>query len=274
MVVSASGVELHYSVRGDGPTCFVLTAIGTKPYERLMPAQLSERLRLVFVDLRGGGRSTADPRALTFDVLAEDLEAIRADLGVEHVAVLGHSILGVLAVEYARRCPSRVSHAILAGTPPRGDMTWLAAQSAAFFEQDAPDDRKRRLRENLAALPAQASPGQALLAQTPTRFFDAAFDAAPLFAESEASPALLAHLMGTLTRAWDITADIDTLRVPMFVAHGRHDYTVPHVLWRDVVPRIPGATWHLFDGHQPFFEEPDLFAAALTDWMNRVRVPA
>jgi pimeloyl-ACP methyl ester carboxylesterase len=59
---------------------------------------------------------------LTFYVLTVDLEAIRHTLGIECVSILGHSILGTLAIEYARRCPENVSHVIAVGTPPKGDM--------------------------------------------------------------------------------------------------------------------------------------------------------
>ncbi|WP_437507473.1 alpha/beta fold hydrolase [Sorangium sp. So ce1099] len=70
-----------------------------------------------------------------------------------------------------------------------------------------------------------------------------------------------------------ITADPSSLRVPLLSAHGRHDYTVPCALWEGVVPTWPDATLHLFEqsGHQPFFEEPERFAAAVTDWMSRQR---
>ncbi|WP_437622988.1 alpha/beta fold hydrolase [Sorangium sp. So ce1151] len=39
------------------------------------------------------------------------------------------------------------------------------------------------------------------------------------------------------------------------------------------MPTLPDATLHLFEqsGHQPFFEEPERFAAAVTDWMSRQR---
>jgi pimeloyl-ACP methyl ester carboxylesterase len=148
--VVVDGAELSYSTRGNGPACLVLSTIGTKPYERMTCSQPSDRLGLVNVDLRGGGRSTGDQTDLTFDVLAADLEAIRADLGVKRIAVLGHSILGVLAIEYGRRCPASVSHVIAVGTPPRSDMAWLSAKSASFFEEDASEDRKRLLRDNLA----------------------------------------------------------------------------------------------------------------------------
>ena len=262
-MVAVDGAELFYTTRGAGPVCLVPSAIGTAPYERMMPAPLAECLRLVHVDLRGGGRSTGDAAVLTFDLVASDLEAVRVDLGVDRVAVLGHSILGMLAIEYGRRCPETVSHVIAVGTPPRGNMAEVAGAAQAFFAEDASDERKRLLRENLARLPETPTPMQAMIAQTPTRFFDALLDAAPLFAEAVSRPELLMHLMGTLAPSWDVSRDAATLRVPILIAHGRYDYTVPHRLWEGVTDILPDATFALFarSGHQPFFEEPERFAA-------------
>jgi proline iminopeptidase len=269
MIVSVKGAELYSSTRGAGPACVVLSSIGTKPYEHQTPPALSDRLKLVYVDLRGSGRSTGDPADLTFDVLAEDLEAIRAEIGVKRIAVLGHSILGALAVEYARRCPASVSHVIAVGTPPSGDMALLSAKAASFFEEDASEERKRILRDNLAKLPPGASPAEVMVAQTPLRFFDARFDPTPLLAEAEVKPQFFAHLMGTLAPAWDITVGSSSLRVPIFIALGRYDYTVPYALWDGIAPTLPRATLQIFEqsGHQAFFEEPDRFARSVAHWM-------
>ncbi len=271
MTVSVRGADLFYVTRGHGPACLVLSSIGTRPYELQVPAQLREHMTLVFVDLRGSGRSTGEPGDLTFDVLADDLEAIRVDLGVERVAVLGHSILGALAIEYAMRRPASVSHVIVAGTPPSGDMGRLSARAAAFFEQDASEDRKQLLRDNLARLTPGASMSEAMLAQTPLRFFDARLHAAPLFEEAIVKPQFFAHLLGPLTSTWDITVGSSALRFPLFIALGRHDYTVPYVLWDGIAPTLPDATLQIFErsGHQPFFEQPDLFTEAVTGWMQR-----
>ena len=99
MTVAVSGAELFYATRGRGPACIVLSSIGTIPYERMMPAQLDAHLQLVFVDPRGAGRSSGDASDLTFNVLADDLDAIRRAIGVSTIAVMGHSILGALAIE-------------------------------------------------------------------------------------------------------------------------------------------------------------------------------
>jgi proline iminopeptidase len=270
LTVSVGGADLFYTTRGVGPVCLVPSAVGTKSYEQQMPAQLNEGRRLVFVDLRGGGRSTGDPSDLTFDRLADDFEAVRVDLGVDTVAVLGHSIIGVLAIEYGRRCPSTVSHVITVGTPPRGDMTWLGAASMQFFQQDASDERKSILRENFAKLPPGTPFEQSFMAQAPLRFFDARTDMAPLYQDSDMKPALFAHLLGPLTKDWDIAADPSSLRVPLLLAHGGYDYTVPYTLWDGMEAMLPTATRRVFarSGHQPFYEEPDAFAQALREWMT------
>jgi proline iminopeptidase len=248
----------------------VLSAIGSEPYKTLTPPPLTDRLTLVHVDLRGGGRSTGNPADLTFDVLASDLEAIRGELGVDRVAILGHSILGALAIEYGRRCPGSVSHVIVVGTPPSGDMALVSAKSTSFFEEHASEDRKQLLRDNLAKLPEGASMGETMYAHTPMRFYDARFDAAPLFAEAEVKPAVLGHIMGTLTSGWSVGAEPSSLQVPILVALGRHDYAIPYVLWDGVVNALPNATVRIFEksGHQPFFEEPEVFADVLSKWMK------
>lgn len=268
MVVHAAGADINYVTRGQGPACLVLSSIGTHPYEVQMPRALDDHLTMVFVDVRGSGRSTGEAAQLSFDVLADDLEAVRRAIGAARVVVLGHSIVGMLAIEYARRRPDTVSHAIVVGTPPRGDMAALLAQSSAYFQAHASDERKQILQENLAKLPPGTPPGQAVFAQTPMRFFDSRFDAPALFTGAEPRPEILMHLMAKLGPTWDVTAGA-ALQRPLLIAHGRHDYTVPHVLWDDVIIQLPTATKRIFErsGHQPFVEEPDRFTAEVTAWL-------
>lgn len=276
MQVSVNGAELHYSTRGSGVPCIVPCLIGTRQFEHMTPPPLTDSFRFIYVDLRGGGKSSGEPSQLTFDVLAADFEAVRKDVGAERVAVLGYSISGVLALEYGRRCPETVSHVITAGTPPSGDIPKLVQALTAFFEADASEERKAILRENYAKLPPGTPPTQAVFAQTPMRFFDPHFDAMPLFAEAEFKPKLFEHVLGPLTAQWDVTADMKSLRVPILLAHGRYDYVSPHTMWDGIVDGLPDATRRLFErsGHQPFFEEPQQFAEVAREWMARTSASA
>ena len=158
----------------------------------------------------------------------------------------------------------------MAGTPPTGDLEELVKASMAFFAADGSEERKTILQENMAQLPPGTPPTQAVFAQTPMRFFDPRFDAASLFAESQFNARLFEHVL-KLTGQWNVLTGVESLRVPVLLAHGRYDYSVPFTMWNEVVEKVPNATLHLFErsGHQTFFEEPARFAEVVRAWMAR-----
>jgi proline iminopeptidase len=178
-------------------------------------------------------------------------------------------VLGILAIEYGRRCPAVVSNVIAVGTPPTWDLPKLVSEGARFFEADASDERKSVLQGNLARLPPDATPGQGMLAQTPMRFFDPRFDVAPVFEGSEFRPELLTHVMGTPVKGWDIRSSAQAGGPALLIAHGRYDYTVPYGLWDGLPETLPRTTMRVFgrSGHQPFLEEPEAFGGTVADWM-------
>jgi proline iminopeptidase len=276
MLVSTHEAEIHSVVRGDGPACLVLSIIGTAPYERQLPAALDARLRLVFVDPRGGGRSTGRAADLDFDRLAADLDAVRTALDVDRVLLFGHSIVGMLALEAARRLGERTAGVIAVGLPPHGDVAALGAEGERRFAAEASDERRAILRDNLARLPADTPPAEAMDAQTPLRFFDPRFDARPLFAGAEIRPELFGRVLGELAPGWSAGEALDDLAragVPVLLAHGRHDYVVPVGFAEELAAGHSGTTLRIFErsGHQPFVEEPESFVAAVAQWLDRER---
>ncbi len=257
---------------GDRPALVVLCSLGTALHHAQTPHALSERFHPVFFDVRGSGASQEDASTLTLDAVADDLEALRSHLDAPSLAVLGHSILGALAIEAARRRPATVSHVIAIGTPPFGDMARLAKQADEAFEREASPERKAMLQANLAGLPAEASPGQRLFAETPKRFFDPMFDVAPLFAGAVMRPEFFGHLFTVLAH-WEVTDEAARLRAQLLLAFGRYDFVVPHTLCSDLAPKLPTATVEIFEqsGHQPHIEEPERFAERVGLWYERTR---
>ncbi|MBO4205262.1 alpha/beta fold hydrolase [Micromonospora echinofusca] len=82
---------------------------------------LSAHRTLVRLDLRGTGQSAvpADPTSYRCDRLVDDVEALRAHLGLARVDLCGHSAGGALAVSYAARYPDRVGSLVLVCPSPR-----------------------------------------------------------------------------------------------------------------------------------------------------------
>ena len=105
---------------------------GTSPWQRRFfdPA----RYRIVLMDQRGCGRSEphasepdADLSAVTTWRLVDDLEALRAHLGVERWQVFGGSWGSALALAYAQTHPERVTELVLRGifTLRRHELDWF-----------------------------------------------------------------------------------------------------------------------------------------------------
>jgi pimeloyl-ACP methyl ester carboxylesterase len=71
-------------------------------------ARLKPHFRCISFDLRGHGRSPLPSPPYTLEDLVQDLEALRAELGIERAHFAGHSLGGMIGPAYARRYPQRV----------------------------------------------------------------------------------------------------------------------------------------------------------------------
>ena len=77
----------------------------------------ADQFTLIFYDHRCNGRSDGAPvSSMTWENLTADADALRARLGFDRWAVLGHSFGGHVALEYALRYPDRLSHLVLLDT--------------------------------------------------------------------------------------------------------------------------------------------------------------
>lgn len=120
--VQVDGARLYCRAVGEGPPIVVLHGGPDFDHTYLLPEldRLADAVRLVYYDQRGRGRSAGNVRPHEVGIESEvaDLDGLRRHLGLESVAVLGHSWGGVLAMEYATRHPDRVSRLILLNTAP------------------------------------------------------------------------------------------------------------------------------------------------------------
>lgn len=104
---------------------------------------LSERRRLVMLDLRGTGGSDrpVDPATYRCDRQVDDVEALRRHLGLERVDLLAHSAGGDLAILYAVAHPYRVRSLVLVAGRARAlgvDFTVEHRREAAALRKGEP----------------------------------------------------------------------------------------------------------------------------------------
>jgi proline iminopeptidase len=119
--VIINGVRLWYRVAGAGqgtPVVFLHggPGQGSQTFARFAGPALERANRMVYLDQRGSGRSEKHwKKEYSLALMVDDLEQLRRTLGVERMALIGHSFGTVLALEYAAKYPHHVSHLVLAG---------------------------------------------------------------------------------------------------------------------------------------------------------------
>jgi pimeloyl-ACP methyl ester carboxylesterase len=103
------GYKVHYQSYGSGKrTVVFLSGWGcdTTLWRNQAPA-LASRWRVLLVDLPGHGRSDAPEIRYTIALFTRAVAAVLDDAQVEKAAVVGHSMGGMVAYEFARQHPER-----------------------------------------------------------------------------------------------------------------------------------------------------------------------
>ncbi|MFJ8632091.1 alpha/beta fold hydrolase [Streptomyces sp. NPDC093568] len=118
---ASDGTEIAYHLRGEGAPLVVLPGGPMRASAYLGDlGGLSAHRQLVLLDLRGTGDSAvpSDPATYRCDHLVDDVEILRAHMGLDHMDVLGHSAGASLAMLYAARYPQRVARLALVTAIP------------------------------------------------------------------------------------------------------------------------------------------------------------
>ena len=276
---SYDGAKLSFRRAGSGPPLVCLPGGPGRNTGYLGDlGGLGRSRELILPDTRGTGDSEipADPAAYRCDRIAQDVEALRADLGLDQMDLLGHSAGGHVALLYAAAHPERIGRLILL-TPS------VRALGLTFTEEDQQAALRRRAAEpwfESAWAAAQAAEDGDDSAETTLgwqpflygRWDDAArAHAADGLAEQAAEVRAGFYAEG----AFDppaTRAALAGLAAPVLVYAGELDALAPPGLLAGVAGPaglFPG--WELMvqpgAGHFPWLDDPARFTAALTAFL-------
>jgi pimeloyl-ACP methyl ester carboxylesterase len=231
---------------------------------------------LILPDTRGTGESAvpADPVTYRCDLLARDVEALRAELGLERFDLLGHSAGGSVALRYAGAYPERIGHLVLLspGMGPLGLAVTDAQQQAAMRRRSGePWYQEARA----AAQAADAGDGSAETRLRYMPFFygrwDDAARAHALVGFSERARVVQAGFYAPggfdppATRA-----GLARVTAPVMMYVGQAEIGPTPELAAEAAGLFPG--WELTvqpgAGHYPWLDDPAWFTARLLDFLG------
>jgi proline iminopeptidase len=275
--VQVDGCELPYVREGHGPSMMIIGSASY--YQKTFSHRLRQHCDLIFADARHVVPSYAPAsealQRLTLDTFADDVEAVRQHVGVDRMAVLGHSVHAQIALAYARKYAHRTSHLILVGGVPYA-FAEFAEEAARFWQEHASPERKAILETNvkdldarLAAAPAMRSFAVTYRAHGPLYWANPAYDAAPVLEGLENGPAF-DRLFALVPSRAEVRRALEQVRVPSLLVLGRLDFAIPYTVWEACIAGLHHFTYVLLQeaSHNPHAEAPERFDTELIAWLD------
>ena len=256
--VRINGVLLHYWLAGPAgaPVIALVNSLGTdaRIWNGVI-APLSARYRVLSYDKRGHGLSDTPPGEYALDDHVDDLIGLLDHLGLDHFALAGISVGGLIAQGLALRAPERLAALVLCDTAPKvGD--------AAGWNDRIATVRSRGLDAIVDALMDRwFSP--AFQQQRPDEL--AGWRNLLLRGDAAGYVATCATLRDT-----DLSGQIGAIAVPTLVVAGSADRATPVALVQRCAEAIPGARFEILDGvgHIPSIEQPAALAALIGQFLG------
>ena len=200
------GVNYYYAVYGTGEPLLLLHG-GLGQIEMFGPnlAKLAQGRQVIGVDLQGHGRTPLGDREFSPVDMGDDMASLLKKLGYGKVDVLGYSMGGGVAFQFAAQHPEMVRRLALVSTGYSQD---------GFYPE---------------MLPQQAAVGAAMLEQMKeTPMYKSYVAIAP---HPEEFPKLLDQMGAYMRKPYDWSADVKKLTMPVMLIFGDSDmYRPEHIV--------------------------------------------
>jgi pimeloyl-ACP methyl ester carboxylesterase len=268
-----SGSDLHYVDAGDGPTvAFIHGLLGThRNWDHLVAALAAER-RVVAPDLLGHGASAKPMGDYSLSSHAATLRDLFDHLGIASATLVGHSLGGGIALQFAYLFPDRVDRLVLVSSGGLGRelSPLLRAATLPGAEWVIPLIASRWVRHKGEAL----GRGLAKVGVHAGSDVTEAWRGLESLRNKESRRAFLATARAVIDPGGQTVNASPRLHlaatVPTLLVWGARDRMIPS--WHAVTAQqaIQGSRVEVFEraGHFPHLDDPERFVRVLSEFIT------
>ena len=271
--IDIHGHSVSFLAAGEGPPVVLIHGVtGSCGQWGTVAPLLSQRFSVIAPDLLGHGRSAKPRGDYSLGAYASGIRDLIVAMGHDRVTVVGHSLGGGIAMQFAYQFPERCERLVLVSSGGLGDEVHPMLRAATLPGSE--------LVLPLIAGPRVRAAGEfvgGLLGRIGLQLGSDLTEMARGYgslADGDARRAFVHTLrsvidpMGQRVNASDrlyLAADI-----PALIVWGRRDPVIPVSHAGTAERGMPGARLEIFEGsgHFPHLDHPDRFATLLTDFID------
>ncbi len=267
------GHRVRFRQAGSGPAIALIHGIAgsSATWEEIIPA-LAQSHTVIAPDMLGHGESAKPRGDYSLGAYASGVRDLLAALGHDSATVVGHSLGGGVAMQFAYQFPERIDRLVLVSSGGLGREVNVLLRSAALpgAEWVLPLLCASPVREAGAAI------GRLLdrLRLHPGTDVEEMALAFASLADLETRQAFIHTVRGIIDPGGQRVSARDRLylaaEVPTLLLWGERDPMIPAHHGLEAQREIPGSRFELFAGagHFPHRDDPHRFAATLLDFIE------
>lgn len=257
-------IEMGYEILGadDGePVVFIQGLGGPKEGWRFQAGPLSEEFRILIFDNRGVGDSDRPDHRYSIPMFASDLSGLMVALGWDSAHIVGGSMGGMIAQEFALAFPYKVRSLTLLYTTP-GGRSQAPPRSEAIAHWSS---QTGKTDEELAQAGAEIGYSKGFREANPELMTELI---AGSVKEAPEPQMFLRHLDAAMRH--DASTRLHHLDMPVLLAHGTDDWLLPHENSQAIQGMVRGSRLELFEGagHALGIEYQDELNGLLASWFR------
>ncbi len=269
------GYRRAFRVAGSGPAILLIHGIGDNSTTwNTVQSTLAQRFTVIAPDLLGHGKSDKPRADYSVAAYANGMRDLLSVLDIERVTVIGHSLGGGVAMQFAYQFPQLVERLILVGAGGVTKDVNIALRIASV-PMGSEALAVLRLPLVLPALQLIGRIGGALFGSTGVgRDIPDVLRILEDLPEPTASSAFARTLRAVVDWRGQVVTMLDrcylTESVPVQLIWGSRDSVIPVAHARMAHAAMPGSQLDVFEGsgHFPFHDDPDRFVELVEKFID------